>query len=49
MKVKEIPQVSMPGSAVFPGGEKGILRMAEACFVYETILHKPEITVELKP
>jgi hypothetical protein len=27
---------------------KGLLRMAEACFVHETILHKPEITVELK-
>jgi putative redox protein len=29
--------------------KKGLLRMAEACFVHETILHKPEITVELKP
>jgi len=28
--------------------KKGLLRMAEACFVHETILHKPEITVELK-
>ena len=27
---------------------KGLLRMAEACFVHETILHKPEIVVELK-
>jgi len=29
--------------------KKGLLRMAEACFVHETILHKPEIKVELKP
>jgi uncharacterized OsmC-like protein len=29
--------------------KKGLLRMAEACFVHETILHKPEILVELKP
>jgi len=29
--------------------KKGLLRMAEACFVHETILHKPEVTVELKP
>ena len=29
--------------------KKGLLRMAEACFVHETILHKPEIVVELKP
>jgi uncharacterized OsmC-like protein len=28
--------------------KKGLLRMAEACFVHETILHKPEVTVELK-
>jgi hypothetical protein len=49
MKVKELAQVSLPGSAVSPGGEKGILRMAETCFVYLTILHKPEIAVELKP
>jgi uncharacterized OsmC-like protein len=28
--------------------KKGLLRMAEACFVHETILHKPEITIELK-
>ena len=28
--------------------KKGLLRMAEACFVHETILHKPEIVVELK-
>ncbi len=27
---------------------KGLLRMAEACFVHETILHKPEIVIELK-
>ena len=27
---------------------KGLLRMAEACFVHETILHKPDIVVELK-
>jgi len=27
--------------------KKGLLRMAEACFVHETILHKPEIVVEL--
>lgn len=29
--------------------KKGLLRMAEACFVHETILHKPEIVLELKP
>jgi putative redox protein len=29
--------------------KKGLMRMAEACFVHETILHKPEIVVELKP
>jgi hypothetical protein len=28
--------------------KKGLLRMAEACFVHETILHKPEIVIELK-
>jgi putative redox protein len=28
--------------------KKGLLRMAEACFVHETILHPPEIAVELK-
>jgi uncharacterized OsmC-like protein len=28
--------------------KKGLMRMAQACFVHETILHKPEITVELK-
>jgi putative redox protein len=28
--------------------KKGLLRMAEACFVHETILHKPKIVVELK-
>ena len=28
--------------------KKGLLRMAEACFVHETIIHKPEILVELK-
>ena len=28
--------------------KKGLLRMAEACFVHETILHKPEIAIELK-
>jgi putative redox protein len=28
--------------------KKGLLRMAETCFVHETILHKPEIVVELK-
>lgn len=28
--------------------KKGLLRMAEACFVHETILHKPEIVLELK-
>jgi len=27
---------------------KGLLRMAEACFVQETITHRPEIAVELK-
>ncbi|MCX5907033.1 MAG: OsmC family protein [Deltaproteobacteria bacterium] len=27
---------------------KGLLRMADACFVHETILHTPEISVELK-
>ena len=32
-----------------PGPEKkGLLRMAEACFVHETIVHKPEIVIELK-
>ena len=29
--------------------KKGLLRMAEACFVHETIIHPPEIVVELKP
>jgi len=28
--------------------KKGMLRMAEACFVHETILHTPEVVVELK-
>ena len=28
--------------------KKGLLRMAEACFVHESIVHKPEIVVELK-
>lgn len=28
--------------------KKGLLRMAESCFVHETILHHPEIKVELK-
>jgi putative redox protein len=28
--------------------KKGLLRMAEACFVHETIIHKPEIVIELK-
>ncbi len=28
--------------------KKGLLRMAEACFVHETIVNKPEIVVELK-
>jgi putative redox protein len=28
--------------------KKGMLRMAEACFVHETILHPPQIVVELK-
>lgn len=28
--------------------KKGLLRLAQACFVHETILHKPEIVVELK-
>jgi putative redox protein len=28
--------------------KKGLLHMAEACFVHETILHKPEIVIELK-
>jgi len=28
--------------------KKGLLRMAEACFVHETIIHKPEIVLELK-
>ncbi|MBI5969290.1 MAG: OsmC family protein [Deltaproteobacteria bacterium] len=28
--------------------KKGLLRMAEACFVHETILHKPEIVMEMK-
>ncbi|MFH1757980.1 MAG: OsmC family protein [Pseudomonadota bacterium] len=28
--------------------KKGLLRMAEACFVHETILHKPEIVVKLE-
>jgi putative redox protein len=27
---------------------KGLLRMAEACFVHESIVHPPEIVVELK-
>lgn len=27
---------------------KGLLRMAEACFVHETIAHPPQITVDLK-
>ncbi len=29
--------------------KKGLLRMAEACFVHESIIHKPEIVIELKP
>jgi len=29
--------------------KKGLLRMAEACFVHESIIHKPEIGIELKP
>jgi len=29
--------------------KKGLLRMAEACFVHESIIHKPDIVVELKP
>lgn len=29
--------------------KKGLLRMANACFVHETIVHKPEIVIELKP
>ena len=28
--------------------KKGLLRMAEACFVHESIVHPPQITVELK-
>ncbi|KPK95164.1 MAG: hypothetical protein AMJ94_00475 [Deltaproteobacteria bacterium SM23_61] len=28
--------------------KKGLLRMGHACFVTETIMNKPEITVELK-
>jgi len=28
--------------------KKGLLRMAEACFIHETILHKPEVAIELK-
>ncbi|MGQ9695668.1 MAG: OsmC family protein [Thermodesulfobacteriota bacterium] len=28
--------------------KKGLLRMAESCFIQETILHQPEIKVELK-
>ncbi len=28
--------------------KKGLLRMAEACFVHETILHKPEVVIDLK-
>jgi len=28
--------------------KKGLMRMAEACFVHETITHKPEINIELK-
>ncbi len=28
--------------------KKGLLRMAEACFVHESIVHPPEIVVELK-
>ena len=29
--------------------KKGLLRMAEACFVHESIIHTPAITVELQP
>lgn len=28
--------------------KKGLLRLAKACFIHETILHQPEIVVELK-
>jgi putative redox protein len=28
--------------------KKGLLRMADACFVHESIVHPPEIVVELK-
>ena len=28
--------------------KKGLMRMAEACFVHETITHPPEINIELK-
>jgi len=28
---------------------KGLLRMAQACFVHESIVYKPEIVIELKP
>ncbi len=28
--------------------KKGLLRMAEACFVHESIVHPPEMTIELK-
>ena len=28
--------------------KKGLLRMAEACFIHETILHPPEIVIEMK-
>jgi putative redox protein len=28
--------------------KKGLMRMAEACFVHETITHPPEIVIELK-
>jgi putative redox protein len=32
-----------------PDAERqGLLRMAEACFVHESIVHKPEIVIELK-
>jgi putative redox protein len=29
--------------------KKGLLRMAESCFVHESIVHTPEIKIELKP
>jgi putative redox protein len=28
--------------------KKGLLRMADACFVHESIIHPPEIVIELK-